>query len=912
MFLRNHLFVLLFLAIGFQYIRAQEGTILGTFWDAMSRSPISGIAVGFDTEWTFTDAKGNFTLSSDKDSLFLTASGNGYRTEVFPIQLKGNSSINLGVIFLEPIQNSPPEEAYIELDPDAADETEGADVAMPLLRGIRDLFLTRAAFDFSPAFFKIRGQDSRETKVYLNGLAMNRLYDGRPAWSTWSGLTDLIRGANQVSGFSFSEGGFGGVLGAVQISASPAALRRGTKLTSSFGNSGYQYRLAGTYNSGMNKRGLGVLLSLSRRWGNTGTKEGTPLEAYAGYLALEWQLDRRSSVLISALRSVTDRATSAPLTQEVVNIKGHRYNPQWGLYRGELKNARRRIVNEPHLMMQYLYNSPKLSASIASGYQWGKQTRTRLTSVNAPNPDPAYYRNLPSFYYNSPAGVNYENTQLAGESFQQFSQVDWPALYSTNRLLGGPAAYVILGDEQLGHRFQFRSTANLTLPTSGISLQGGLGLHLEHLRFSGRIFDLLGAQYHTDYDVFSNTLNDSDGVFQKPNGARVGYDYSLFAKSREAFLQMHWQHGPWQVGVSTTAGSKNYDRLGHFRNERYPEASKVKGPQMDYESFGIKATIGYRVSAHYWVIGHLATVSLPPVLNSVYIDPREHNYTFPGNPRLIQQGSSVDIFMRYPWLTGHLSGYALQATGDRTLKSYYSETAFGSALVREAAGDIGSRYLGLEAGMEFRLSSSVTFTWAWALGSYTYFRNPQLWLFCYPDTRGDTILEQTGILSFGTAQLKGYHLAQGPEQANSLGISYRNSNFWWVELRAAVMNKAYTGLATLRYTDAFVLTPETGLPDPLADPQAVFNIRKQQPLEPLYYLNLSAGKSWKKANHYLGFFLALNNLFNQILPTGGFHQGRLATFSGLREDQQSGHPSFGTKYWYGSGRTLFINLSWSF
>jgi hypothetical protein len=93
------------------------------------------------------------------------------------------------------------------------DEEGDQDPGMPLLQARRDLFLSRAAFDFSAGFFRIRGLDSRESAVYLNGVPMNRAYDGRPAWSSWAGLTDIGRHAGQSFGWVLSEVAFGGQLG---------------------------------------------------------------------------------------------------------------------------------------------------------------------------------------------------------------------------------------------------------------------------------------------------------------------------------------------------------------------------------------------------------------------------------------------------------------------------------------------------------------------------------------------------------------------------------------------------------------------------------------------------------------------------------------------------------------------------
>ncbi|NNF20085.1 MAG: hypothetical protein HKN61_09930, partial [Flavobacteriaceae bacterium] len=62
----------------------------------------------------------------------------------------------------------------------------------------------------------------------------------------------------------------------------------------------------------------------------------------------------------------------------------------------------------------------------------------------------------------------------------------------------------------------------------------------------------------------------------------------------------------------------------------------------------------------------------------------------------------------------------------------------------------------------------------------------------------------------------------------------------------------------------------------------------------------------------LSFFLSLSNLFDSTYATGGYEQGRNANFSEWLQDHRSGRPSFGTKYWYGRGRSYFMNLAISF
>ena len=87
---------------------------------------------------------------------------------------------------------------------------------------------------------------------------------------------------------------------------------------------------------------------------------------------------------------------------------------------------------------------------------------------------------------------------------------------------------------------------------------------------------------------------------------------------------------------------------------------------------------------------------------------------------------------------------------------------------------------------------------------------------------------------------------------------------------------------------------------------------KQEQFDDFFLVNLNGGKSWKVGNNTFGFFASINNVFDQIYKTGGFEQSRNANYRQLNQDVSSGTPSFGPKYFYGYGRTYFLNLYFNF
>ncbi|MEL6976790.1 MAG: TonB-dependent receptor, partial [Bacteroidota bacterium] len=122
----------------------------------------------------------------------------------------------------------------------------------------------------------------------------------------------------------------------------------------------------------------------------------------------------------------------------------------------------------------------------------------------------------------------------------------------------------------------------------------------------------------------------------------------------------------------------------------------------------------------------------------------------------------------------------------------------------------------------------------------------------------------------------------------------------------------FASFSTINRTDSFALDPETGLPFAGATPENVETLLQQKPLEAIHLLNLVGGKSWYLKKKYVSVFMSVNNLFDTVFRSGGYEQSRNGNYAQLVADNLSGAPSFGPKYWYGFGRTYFLNLAVSF
>ena len=196
-------------------------------------------------------------------------------------------------------------------------------------------------------------------------------------------------------------------------------------------------------------------------------------------------------------------------------------------------------------------------------------------------------------------------------------------------------------------------------------------------------------------------------------------------------------------------------------------------------------------------------------------------------------------------------------------------------------------------------------TGAASYGEYKYDNNPNIKV---NDDAQASATNTNPITDFGHAYLKGYRQAGMPQQAYSLGLEYRDPKFWWIGANANYLADTDIDISSILRTDNFTIEKSTGVAYEGATEETVGKLLKQEKFDPINLVNVVGGKSWKVGNDTFGFFASVNNVFDVQYKTGGFEQSRKATFPEFQADYANGTPSFGSKYFFGYGRTYFVNL----
>ncbi|WDF59909.1 carboxypeptidase-like regulatory domain-containing protein [Flavobacterium sp. KACC 22758] len=916
----------------------QEITVTGIVIDARTQNPLENVVVTIQNTavMQLTSKKGKFELHvfPTKEKLLLLRS-QGYKDLLLKLQYNSGQNINLGILQLEDTYTDEVPAALITLsDNDFSDDNSSSEMTSGLLQSSRDAFMQASAFNWGQARFRMRGLDSENGTMMLNGMTMNKIYDGRPQWNNWGGLNNVLRNQEFSVGNAASNYTFGGVLGTQQIFTQASLYRKGTQLTFSGSNASYTLRAIGTYASGMSASGWAYVVSAGKRWADEGYFEGTNFDADSFFMSVEKKLNSKHSINFTGFYTPNSRGKNSPNTNEVTALMGEKYNSYWGFQNGERRNARVKTVEEPLFMLNHYFKideKTKLNSGVM--YQFGKVGNSNVDYQNADSPDPVYYRKMPSYFsslyakdkgeFSGDFTPDYENADKSRTTFLANSQIDWNAMYMANQKQGqngyepSQSHYVLYEDRTDDKTFAVNSNLNTQL-TPNISFDGGVmyrNLKSHNFQY---LLDLLGGKYFEDIDPFyKGDLSQSD--LQNPNrqvkeGDIYGYNYNFSANTIDVFTQFKFSYNKTEFYLTQSYSMSNYQREGLYQNGLYPTASLGKSEKVNFENFGFKGGFVYKVSGKQWLFFNAAHLTRAPSLRNTFANSRLNNNVVNGIESENVTSAEANYVYSSPKLKLRITAYYTLIKNSSKTSFFYAEGIFDNgagydptdAFVSQTLTKMDKKNTGAELSFEYQITSTLKSTLSAAYGNYIYNSNPNV------SITNDANAAKDGAqttFDFGKAYLKNYKQSGTPQNALSLGLEYRDPKFWWIGTNINYLTDNYIDVSPISRTSQFYINPVNGFPFPEASSERGNELLKQEKFDPVTLLNINGGKSWRVYKKYIGLFASVNNVLNAVYKTGGFEQARNANFRALNQDVSSGTPSFGPKYYYGYGRTYFLNLT---
>jgi hypothetical protein len=902
------------------FVLAQnQSTVKGKVVDSKSQSPLGSVKVMIQSNEQFvtTNSLGEFQISGISDgNQILVISVDGYTTQNFAIEVVANQTLDVGLLFLDEDITSEQQLSLVTItENDLSDDNSGSESTAGLLQSSRDAYQQAAAFNWGQARFRMRGLDNEYGITMINGISMNKIYDGRPQWSNWGGLNDATRNQEFTLGSAPSDYTFGGILGTQEINTRASLYRKGTRISQSGTNTNYSWRSMVTHNSGLMENGWAYSISGSRRWAQEGYFEGTDYGANSFFASVEKRFNKKHSLNFTSIYAQNTRGKSSPNTNEVNNLMGIKYNSYWGWQDGKKRNSRDKDVEEPILMLSHYWKmSDRTTLNTNIAYQTGSIGNSRLDYQTANSPDPTYYKNLPSYFTNlgDIAGAN-----AAQNYFLNNSQINWNAMYYANQFSSvdpGKSVYALYEDRTDDKQITANSILFSDL-SDNVKLNAGASFKKLKSHNFQHMLDLLGGQYFEDIDPFySGDQTQSD--LNNPNrqikvGDEYGYNYNLNAIVADAFTQFKFTYKKVDFYLAQSFSRTQYQREGLYRNGIYANTSFGKGSKQIFENFGFKGGLTYKITGQHLLDFNGVYMTKAPNMRNTFANARiNNNITLDLNSETI---ASLDAsyVVRTPKFKARVTGFASRVQNATEISFFYAE-GIGEdvdgndqdSFISELLTGIEKRNFGAEIGLEYQITSTIKATAAASYGQYLYGNNPNLKI---NDDAQATLTNTQPVVDFGKAYLKNYRLPGMPQTAASLGLEYRDPNFWWVGANINYLADSYLDVSNITRTDNFSLN-NIGISYPGATEEAVRQALKQEKFANFNLLNLTGGKSWRVDTTTIGFFASINNVLDTTYKTGGFEQSRKATFPDLQADNANGTPAFGPKYFYGYGRTYFINV----
>ncbi|MGB5666754.1 MAG: carboxypeptidase-like regulatory domain-containing protein, partial [Maribacter sp.] len=376
-------------AIGFS-----QGTITGTVVDGEMGGPLPGasIIVRGTTNGTSTDFDGNFTIEVSKNTGTLVVSFIGYMAKNVNFTSTGNiGSISLqpdaqeleGVVVTGIMDIATERETPVAVSTITAStilEKLGSQEFPELLKSTPSVYATKTGGGFGDGRINIRGFDSQNTAVMINGIPVNDMENGQVYWSNWAGLSDVTTAMQVQRGLGSSKLAISSVGGTINIITKSTEREEGGAVTVSAGNDGY-LKTNVAYNTGKMENGFAASVLLGRTAGD-GYINGTAFEGYNYFIGFGYEPNERNNFqfMVTGAPQVHNQRTSSFFNTATVQQYldyGTKYNFNQGTLNGEEFGIRRNFYHKPVASITWenkVSDKSLLSASVYASFGRGGGT----------------------------------------------------------------------------------------------------------------------------------------------------------------------------------------------------------------------------------------------------------------------------------------------------------------------------------------------------------------------------------------------------------------------------------------------------------------------------------------------------------------------------------------------------------
>ena len=795
-------------------------------------------------------------------------------------------------------------------------EDDNMEQTVSIVGSSSNVYASEVGYLFSPVRFRYRAFNQKYNDIYINGTPVNDMESGQFRYSLVGGLNQQTKGMESALPFEANNFSMSGMGGSNNYNFRPAAMPTGHRVTLSGANRNYTLRGMYTYNSGLNDKGWAYSFNVTYRWANPGYVEGTFYNSLSYFLGIQKLINSKHSLAFSTWGNPTERSTQGASTDEMYWLANdYQYNPYWGYQNGKKRNSR--VVNDfaPSAILTWdwtINDKKKLTTSLFGKYAMYKSTKLNYNGVENPQPD--YYKRLPSNYYDV-WGVN--ETYRTNQAYQNFleavdylsnskaaRQIDFDKLIYANHnanAQGADALYYIQARHSNVFNMTLSSTFTTQLTQKSVLNLGAFGTHNVGYHYQ-TMDDLLGASsFHNinNYALGTYSANDSKLQYDlnNPNaqvgeGDKFGYDYNILVNRVMGWTSYAEDFGIVHYMIAGRLGYKSMQRDGKMRNGLFADNSFGKSKTAEFVEGGIKASGNFNLGHGNTITLGMGYDSKAPEANVAFVAPEMNNDFVTGLHNEHVFSAEVGYQLATPWLHANINGYYSHITNATEWTCFYFDDV--NSFTYNSLTGLKKNYYGVEAGMTFKLSSAFDFK---LLGTLSDAKNTS-------DANVSYLLSTQGTVNKDIARVKNMRESGTPLTATSIGVSYHQHG-WYIDLNANWYDRIYLSYSPYYRYQAVL--------DRVASNNGVSSIdpSPQDQGHGGWMCDASIGRSIYLKHGSLSINLMLTNILNnQKIVTGGYKQSR-SDFS-VTNSQRSYIFSKNPKKYYAFGTNGMLNIAYKF
>lgn len=779
-----------FILIGSSSAIAQS-TVIGKVVDE-NDAPLIGatVIVPGTSTGTGTDAAGNFSLKVDAGTQSVEISFIGYETETR--EIKGGGRIDLGTIVLKTdavtlqdvivsqsvaVQRKTP----VAVSTVTADEITyklGGQEFPEILKSTPGVYVTKDGGGFGDAKINMRGFQSANVAVMVNGVPVNDMEWGGVYWSNWAGLSDVTRSMQTQRGLGASKISAPSVGGSVNIVTNGIDAKKGGTFSFGVGNDGL-YNLSLSLSTGLTKNGWAMSILAAKRWGD-GYIQGTNFEGYNWFVNISKRINDRHQLSLTAFgapqkhgqRNALNDGLTIAEWQKAKNFMGekdmYRYNASYGFD----KNGKQRYssFNE--------YHKPQISLN----HQWQIDYKSSLSTA---------------LYMSIGRGSGYSGQGRTSADRNAWKGTNYGILNTTFRNPDGTFAYdkiqelnaasidgsrMVMSKSNNNHMWYGLLSTYTNQITPSLELSAGVDVRYYIGEHNNEIIDLYDGKYFID-DNSRRNVKASDNIaaadptwqYEKLQvGDKVYRDYDGHVHQEGVFAQLEWTRNKLNAFVSGSISNTGYWRYDRF----YYDAEHAESDHVNFLGYTVKGGANYNITDKHNVFANLGYISRAPFFSGgAFLQSTTSNVTNPDplNERVFS--AELGYGFRSGIFTANLNAYYTLWMD----KSFVRSTQMSNGdYARINLGGVDARHMGIELDFSLRPTRWMDITGMLSLGNWIWDSNTKGYIY---DSQGQPMtaaLDGTvasGIMADDHAWLflkqKGIKVGGSAQTTGAIGVTVR-------------------------------------------------------------------------------------------------------------------------------------------